>query len=79
MSSGSLPSTLVFHSNGGTYPPHGNITDNDHGPYVVVSIWIFECLAVLALLARLGTRRHLGKDNVLITLATVRKLLSSIP
>ena len=71
MSSGSLPPTLKFHNNGGTYPPHGNITLNDHGPYVVVTTWIFMCLSVLALCARLGTRRNLGKDNIIITTAAV--------
>lgn len=74
MSSSSIPSTLNFHSNGGTYPPHGFITRDDHGPYVVVTTWIMMCLMVLALLARLGTRRHISEDNVLITVAAVRWL-----
>ena len=70
----SIPSTLRFHSNGGTYPPHGNITPYDHGAYVVVTAWIFMCFTVLSLLARLGTRRALSKDNVVITVAAVSYL-----
>ena len=73
MSSFNVPSTLEFHSNGGTYPPHGLITPGDHGPYVVVTTWIMMCLTVLALLARLGTRRNLSKDNIIITTAAVRE------
>lgn len=71
MSSGNIPSTLEFHSNGGTYPPHGLITPNDHGPFVVVTTWVTMCLMFLTLAARLGTRRNLSQDNIIITLAAV--------
>lgn len=40
MSSHSLPATLHFDSKGGTYPPYGIITANDHGPYVIATTWI---------------------------------------
>ncbi|KAI4154929.1 MAG: hypothetical protein L6R39_001326 [Caloplaca ligustica] len=71
MSSHSIPSTLNFHSNGGTYPPHGIITPSDHGPIVVVTTWVMMCLTSLTLMARLGTRRSLSKDNLIITLAAL--------
>lgn len=71
MSSHSIPSTLDFHSNGGTYPPHGIITANNHGPIVVVVTWVMMCLMALTLIARLGTRRNVSKDNLLITIAAV--------
>ncbi len=71
MSSAKIPSALDFHSNGGTYPPHGLITPDNHGPRVVVTTWIMMCLMCLTLIARLGTRRDLGKGNVIITTAAV--------
>lgn len=69
--SSSRPKELHFHSNGGTYPPHGLITANDHGPYVVVTTWIMMCLMSLALIARLATRWNLAIDNLIITVAGV--------
>ena len=71
MSSSKIPSTLNFHSNGGTYPPHGLITPDNHGPRVVVTTWIMMCLMSLTLIARLVTRRDLGKGNIIITAAAV--------
>lgn len=71
MSSQSIPSALNFHSNGGTFPPHGLITANDHGPYVVVTTWIMMCIMMLAVLTRLATRRTWAKDNITIAAAAV--------
>ena len=72
MSSSEIPSALNFHSNGGTYPPHGLITPDNHGPRVVVTTWIMMCLMSLTLIARLATRRDSGKGNMIITTAAVR-------
>lgn len=75
MSSNTLPSTLSFTSNGGSFPPHGVITVNDHGPYVVVANWIFMCMMVLTVATRLGARvksfDQAGIDNILILVAAV--------
>ena len=76
MSSDSLPDQLIFHGNGGTYPPHGVITPDDHGPYVVVTTWIFTCLAVLSVIARFGTRRSPDVDNIIVFVAIVSVLMS---
>ncbi|KAI4219583.1 MAG: hypothetical protein L6R36_008222 [Xanthoria steineri] len=40
MSESNLPDNLIFHGNGGSYPPHGRITAENHGPAVVVATWI---------------------------------------
>lgn len=72
MSETVLPDDLVFHGNGGFYPPFGVITSKDHGPAVVVSTWIMMCLMGLAVIARFGTRHNLGnKDSVAIGIACV--------
>ena len=71
MSESSLPDELVFHGNGGSYPPHGIITASDHGPAVVVASWIMVCLMGLALLARFGSRRTLDGNSVTICVACV--------
>ena len=75
MSSNTLPATLSFSSNGGSFPPHGVITPNDHGPYVVVANWTFMCVMVLTVATRVGTRvktiNKLGIDNILIFAAAV--------
>lgn len=72
MSESSLPVHLVFHDNGGTYPPYGIITASDHGPAVVVATWIMICLMGLAVVARIGTRFSLDKHNIAIGIACVR-------
>lgn len=72
MSSSNIPSKLDFHSNGGTYPPHGRLTPDNQGPRVVVTTWIMMCLMSLTLIARLGTRRDLLKENIIIMTAAVR-------
>ena len=77
MSSSKVPSTLNFHSNGGTYPPHGVISPNDHGPIVVVTTWVMMCLMSLTLIARLVTRHDLGTSNITITTAAVSYLRHS--
>lgn len=72
MSELNLPENLVFNGNGGTYPPYGIITANDHGPAVVVATWILFSLMGLAVIARLGTRRSFEKHGVVIFFASVR-------
>ena len=74
MSESALPDgNLVFHRNGGTFPPHGVITAIDHGPSVVVASWIFMCLQVLTVLARVGSRQNVQDGHTLaICAASVR-------
>lgn len=72
MSESSLPENILFHGNGGTYPPYGTITASDHGPAVVVATWIMTCLMGLAIIARFGTRHSLDKDSIAIGVACVR-------
>ncbi|KAL8900819.1 MAG: hypothetical protein Q9207_005510 [Kuettlingeria erythrocarpa] len=70
MSDSTLPATLAFQGNGGTYPPHGIITAIDHGPAVVVATWILMCLMALGVIARFGTRFATGdKENITICTA----------
>lgn len=75
MASNLLPSTLSFTSNGGSFAPHGIITVDDHGPYIVVANWIFMCIVVLTSITRLATRvkafDSLGVDNIIIVIAAV--------
>ena len=75
MSSNTLPPSLSFSSNGGSFPPHGVITPDDHGPYVVVANWIMMCIMVLTVATRLGTRSRTikknGIDDILISIAAV--------
>ena len=81
MASNILPSDLSFSSNGGSYPPHGVITTQDHGPYVVVTDWIFMCIMVLSVATRLGTRaktlHQMDADNPLIFAAAVSTVTES--
>ena len=73
MSESALPDTLVFKGNGGTFPPHGVITDIDHGASVVVASWIFMCLMALTVLARFGSRQNIKDGHSLaICAASVR-------
>lgn len=74
MSESALPDgNLVFHGNGGTFPPHGVITAIDHGPGVVVASWIFMCLQALTVLARVGSRQNIQDSHTLaICAASVR-------
>lgn len=71
MSESHLPDNLIFHGNGGSYPPHGRITAENHGPAVVVASWIMVCLMGLAIIARFGTRPNLGRDSITIFSACV--------
>ena len=73
MSESALPDELVFHGNGGTFPPHGVITAFNHGPSVVVASWILMCLMALTVLARIGTRQNVQDSHSLaICAASVR-------
>ena len=73
MSESALPDELVFHGNGGTFPPHGVITSIDHGASVIVASWIFMCLMALTVIARVGTRQNIkDNDSLAICAASVR-------
>ena len=37
-------------------PPYGKVTDNDHGPYVVICAWVMMCFFTISVLTRLLTR-----------------------
>jgi len=54
-------------------PPHGAITDDNHGGYVVISSWILMCFFVVCVSTRLATRYTYvmagGIDDVLIGVA----------
>ncbi|KAI2610542.1 hypothetical protein GGR54DRAFT_643375 [Hypoxylon sp. NC1633] len=60
-------------SNGGTYPPYGEITEIDHGSYAIIAAWIFACISVLFVVVRVAARvwvsRYIGWDAVLIVAA----------
>jgi hypothetical protein len=57
-------------------PPHGAITETDHGGYVVITTWILMSLMVLSVGARILTRlipvRTGGKDDLVIGAAMVK-------
>ena len=73
MSESALPDELVFHGNGGTFPPHGIITAIDHGASVVVASWILMCVMALAIIARVGTRQNVkDNDSLAVCAASVR-------
>lgn len=61
---------------GGTYPPYGAITHDDHGSYVIIGTWVFACISMLFVLVRVvlrtWTARRFGLDNVFIVAALVR-------
>ena len=73
MSESALPNELVFHGNGGAFPPHGIITAIDHGASVIVASWILMCLMAVTVIARVGTRQNV-RDNhsIAICAASVR-------
>lgn len=56
-------------------PPHGKITPQDHGGYIVIMTWIMMSLMSLTVLARLLTRiipvTIYGWDDVAIGLGMV--------
>lgn len=56
-------------------PPHGAITESDHGGYVVIAGWIMMCFFSLSVLTRLMTRfipvRVYGSDDIIIAIAMV--------
>ena len=72
MSGLNLPDHLVFHGNGGKDPPYGTITSKNHGPAIVVTVWILVCIMGLAVAARFGTRRNMDSSGVSICIASVR-------
>lgn len=75
MAESNLPDNLVFHGNGGSYPPHGRITAENHGPAVVVATWIMVCLMGLAIIALFGTRPSFGRDSMTIFSACVGSVI----
>lgn len=56
-------------------PPHGAITADDHGGYVVILAWTAMCFFSLSVITRVGTRiipvRLHGMDDVVIALSSV--------
>jgi hypothetical protein len=56
-------------------PPHGVITADDHGGYVVILAWTTMCFFSLSVITRIGTRlipvRVHGTDDVVIALSSV--------
>lgn len=54
---------------------HAEITPNDHGPLVNVASWILLCMSILftsfRLISNLVLRGSAGKDDVIITVATL--------
>jgi hypothetical protein len=56
-------------------PPHGAITDDDHGGYVVIVAWIMMCFFSLSVITRILTRfvpvRLHGVDDIVIAVSTV--------
>ncbi|KAI2472244.1 hypothetical protein F4781DRAFT_9034 [Annulohypoxylon bovei var. microspora] len=68
--------------NGGTYPPFGEITDDDHGSYVIIATWIFACISVLFVAVRVIVRvwlsRHVGRDIALIMAALLCSIGQSV-
>lgn len=65
----------------GTRPPHGVITERDHGPYVALTVYILLVTMLLTLFTRMIMRfqviRTLKSDDYLLTLATVRQSIFS--
>jgi hypothetical protein len=64
-------------------PPHGAITDDDHGGYVVIAGWTMMCFFSLAVIIRILTRfmpvRVYGTDDIVIGLSTVGKAELDLP
>ncbi|KAJ9256926.1 hypothetical protein DTO212C5_8941 [Paecilomyces variotii] len=63
-------------------PPHGKITPQDHGGYIVIMTWIMMSLMSLTVLARLLTRiipiTIYGWDDVAIGLGMVVAIIQSV-
>ncbi|KAI9706512.1 MAG: hypothetical protein M1836_003518 [Candelina mexicana] len=66
----------------GTLPPHAAITDNNHGPYVALTVYILMVTMVLSVITRLIMRflviRTFKTDDYLIIAATVFAIIQSI-
>ncbi|KAI1335307.1 hypothetical protein F5Y15DRAFT_419973 [Xylariaceae sp. FL0016] len=71
-----------FPINGGSYPPYGVITDDDHGSFVVIAAWIFASISVLfaavRILLRSWTSQNFGWDNILILVALLCAIAVSV-
>ncbi|KAI5865916.1 hypothetical protein GGS23DRAFT_359852 [Durotheca rogersii] len=71
-----------FPIKGGTYPPYGVITDDNHGSYVVIATWVFACISVLFVAVRVALRTwtssYFGWDNGLIVAALAVAIGQSI-
>ncbi|KAI0176026.1 hypothetical protein GGR52DRAFT_342075 [Hypoxylon sp. FL1284] len=68
--------------NGGTYPPFGQISDDDHGSYAIIATWIFACISVLFVVVRVAVRvwvsRRAGQDMTLVIAAVSCSIGQSI-
>jgi hypothetical protein len=66
-----------FPVNGGSYPPFGQITDTNHGSYIIIATWIFASISVLFVVVRLALRarqsHRFGPDNAFVVGALVRR------
>ncbi|KAI0019843.1 hypothetical protein F4780DRAFT_409168 [Xylariomycetidae sp. FL0641] len=75
-------SSAEFPLNGGSYPPYGVITDDDHGSFVIIAAWISACISVLFVAVRVLLRswksHKLGLDNTVILLALLCAIAASI-
>jgi hypothetical protein len=64
-----------FSSIYGLSPPHGVITQQDHGGFIVILAWISMCFFTLSVITRIVTRflpvRVYGTDDVVIVLSAV--------
>ena len=61
-------------------PPHGVITNDSHGGYVVITTWIMLCFFTTCVLARLATRTGLvtiGMDDAMAAVAMVIRAISN--
>jgi hypothetical protein len=56
-------------------PPHGAVTDDNHGGYVVIVAWIMMCFFTICVMTRLLTRTIpvivAGVDDMLCGIAMV--------
>ncbi|KAI9712158.1 MAG: hypothetical protein M1812_006996 [Candelaria pacifica] len=66
----------------GARPPHGIITENDRGPYVVLTVYILMVTMLLTVITRMIMRflviRMLKTDDFLLTAATILAVIQSI-
>ncbi|KAJ5939531.1 hypothetical protein N7466_002665 [Penicillium verhagenii] len=66
----------------GTLPPFFEISDEDHGGYVAVTVYTLLSLTICVVLTRLFSRWYIGRvlhaDDILLAAATLSGLLQSI-